>query len=103
MSIIPTRATPSKTPTRPHDPDVCGLGGAAECDACRTARLRDERDFYERDAEAKERARRRDIERRIFAATGITVDEWADALLPVQAKGIVEIVRVVTDEREAAA
>jgi hypothetical protein len=102
MNIIPNRAAPSKTPTRPHDPDVCGLGGAAECDACRAARLRDDRDFYERDAEAKKRARRRDIERRIFAAMGITVDELADALLPKLAEGMGEIAGAVMDERGAA-
>ena len=103
MSIISTRATPSKTPTRPHDPDVCGLGGAAECDTCRATRLRDAGDFYELDDEARDRGRLRAIARRFVETTGIPLADLAAALLPHLTEPMAEIGGAVLDEREATA
>lgn len=101
-TILRPAGAPSKPPPRPHNPDVCGLAFDSDCDACRVARQRDDRDFYERDADAKARARRGDIARRLADATGITLDELADALLPKLAEGMAEVAGAVMDERGAA-
>ena len=99
MSILPTRAAPSKSAGFPHDPNFCGIDPATDCDACRA---RAERDCFEHDAEAKERARLRAIGKRFAKATGITIDDLRDALLPALAEPVAEIASAVMDEREAA-
>jgi hypothetical protein len=93
---------PPASKPRPHDPLVCGLDPATDCDKCRAHAERAEHAFLERDADAKERARRRDIARRFVDSTGISLDELADALLPHQAEAMADIAAAVADEREAA-
>lgn len=94
--------TPSKPSAQAHDPDVCSLGGDAECDACRARAKHEQSEFWQRDADTKEGDRRRDIARRFLDATGITLGEIANALLPELAEGTAEIVGAVIDERETA-
>ena len=98
-AILSTHHAPSKPATRPHDPFVCGLGDDSNCDACRT---RAEREFWDRDAGAQERARLRNIDEQLTMAMGISLADLAAALLPHLAEPTAEIVGAVLDEREGA-
>lgn len=74
------------------------IDGATPCDACRA---RAERDYNDRDADAKERARLGNIAERFRAATGIPLADLAAAMLPHLVEPTAEIVGAVLDEREA--
>lgn len=80
-----------------HDPQICGLG--LDCDTCNAARGGELREFYRRDAEARERAQRRDIARRLDEL-GIGINDLAAALLPELAAGIAQIVVALIDDRK---
>ena len=101
MSIIPShvlRANESlRAAPRAHDPLICGIDPATDCDACRHARF--EREFLERDLLAKAKTRRRNIALRFTETTGLSVAELAEALLPELAVGVAEITAAVLDER----
>ena len=97
-TILQTAATPSKPASRPHDPEVCGF---IPCDACRAGAERAEREFYERDAEARERERLRAIAERLTKAMGISLKDLADALVPIMAEDMAAIASAVFEEREA--
>jgi hypothetical protein len=99
-TILRSTPTPSKSAMRPHDPGLCSLGGVSECDACRAARIQADRDFHERDADARERARRREIAERFTKATGIPLTDLAATLLPLLAEPMAEIAGAVLDERQ---
>lgn len=99
MSILPTRAAPSKLPA--HDPDVCYIDGVTPCDGCR-ARAESERANLGCDTEACERRRPRAVAGRFAEQTGIPVADLDATLLPILADGVAEIVVAVLDERGAA-
>jgi hypothetical protein len=102
-TILRDQHPPSKAATRPHDPDVCGLGFDSDCDACRAVRLHAERDFLGRDADARERVRLRTTTEHFAETTGIPLADLAAAILPYLAEPMAEIVCAVLDEREVTA
>jgi hypothetical protein len=88
--------TASKEPLRDHDPNVCGL---IPCDACRAQAERAKREFYERDAEARERGRLRAIGERITKAMGISLTDLRAVLVPIMAEDMAAIASAVFEER----
>jgi hypothetical protein len=87
--MLPALPSPAKTsrpfpPAVRHDPEAC-IPPDLACDACRARQQRSDREWLERDEASRERCRLRDVEDRLFDATGIRAKDLAAVLRPLMA------------------